>query len=287
MSTVLVTGASSALGQKLIDGLLPTHRILATVHRRPVDARGGRVELLPDGLERPQEYAARIGEADVIVHLAAVTHSDDVSRYEHVNHVLTRRLLAAGRPGQRLVYMSTLCADPGAGAYGASKWRAEQAVRGSGLDWAIVRPAEIYGSKAGEGIDALLDIAQRWRIVVDFRDAGPVRYAPVSAKRVTQFLLDVVNRFARPRAVYILCADRPCTATDMANALGRAGLRVRCVPVPVRLLRAAVRCRLPVPFKPDQLDRLVVAKDYDNRSARLDYGFEPGDFLGDLATWAR
>jgi nucleoside-diphosphate-sugar epimerase len=283
MSTVLVTGASSALGRALIDGLLPTHRILATVHRQPVDDRGGRVELLPDGLERCQGHAARIGEADIIVHLAAVTHSDDGSRYEHVNHVLTRRLLDSARPGQRLIHMSTICAHPDAGAYGASKLRAEEAVRASGLDWVIVRPAEIYGLESAEGIDVLVGLALRTRIMVDFRDNGPVRYAPVSAERVTQFLLDVVNRFVRSRAVYTLCAEQPCTAPDMANALRRAGMRVRCVPVPIGLLRAAVRCRLPVPFNPDQLDRLVVAKGYDIRPARQDYGFEPGDFLRDLA----
>jgi uncharacterized protein YbjT (DUF2867 family) len=182
--------------------------------------------------------------------------------------------------------MSTLCAGPEAGAYAASKWRAEAALRDSGLEWIIVRPAEIYGSKSGEVIDALITLARRWRIVPDFRDPDPVRYAPVSAAGVTRFLLEVANRFTTPRAVYALCADRPCTAADMAAALGRAGLRVGCVPVPVRLLRAAVRWRLPVPFEPDQLDRLVAPRVYDNRAARRDYGFEPGDFLEDLAARA-
>jgi hypothetical protein len=110
-----------------------------------------------------------------------------------------------------------------------------------------------------------------------------VRYAPVSADRVARFLIDVVNRFVRSKAVYTMCADRPCTAPEMADALAGAGHQVWCVPVPVGLLRAAVRCRLPVPLKPDQLERLIVAKTYDNRSARADYGFEPGDFLRDLA----
>ena len=282
MSRVLVTGAGSTLGSDLIDHLLPAHAILATAHRRPVDTRGGRVEVLADGLERCHEHAERIRTAEVVVHLAAVTHSDDAARYEHVNHALTRRLLEVLRPGQRLVHMSTVCASPAGGAYGASKWRAEEAVRESGLDWVIVRPAEIHGSKSGEGIDALIGLARRRGIVLDLRDAGPVRYAPVPAASVTRFLAAVVERFARPGAVYTLCADRPCTAEDIALRLRRAGRRIWRVPVPIGLLRAAVRWRLPVPFKPDQLDRLVVAKDFDNRSARQDYGFDPGDFLGEL-----
>jgi nucleoside-diphosphate-sugar epimerase len=287
MSTVLVTGASSTLGRNLIDRLLPTHRIIATAHRQAVDTRGGRVQVLADGLERCREHAARIQQADVVVHLAAVTHSDDAARYEQVNHLLTRRLLEVLRPGQRLVYMSTVCANLKGGAYGASKWRAEEAVRASRLEWVIVRASEVFGSvhgsKSGEGLDALLSLARRFGLVVDFRDVGPVRYAPVSAASVTDFLANVVGRVVRPGAVYTLCADRPCTAENIADALRRAGLRVWRVPVPVRLLRAAVRSRLPVPFKPDQLDRLVLAKEYDNRSARADYGFDPGDFLGELS----
>jgi 2-alkyl-3-oxoalkanoate reductase len=283
MSTVLVTGASSPMGQALIDRLAGAHRILATAHRRPVDTRSGSVEVLAGGLERCPEHAARIQSADVVVHLAAVTHSHDAGRYEHVNHVLTRRLLGVLRPGQRLVHMSTVCATPEAGAYGASKWRAENAVRESGLDWVIVRPAEIHGSKSAEGIDALLALARRWRIVVDFRDRGPVRYAPVAAGGVTTFLAGLVDRFVRPRAVYTLCADRPCTAADIAGALRRSGLPVLRVPVSVALLRGAVRWRVPVPFKRDQLDRLVVAKELDNRAARADYGFDPGDFLAEIS----
>lgn len=284
MSTVLVTGAGSAIGRLLVDRLLASHQVIALTHRRPVDARGGRVELLPGGLERCAEHAQRIRAADTIVHLAAVTHSDEVSRYERVNFELTLRLMEATRPGQRMIFVSTVCAHPRGGAYGHSKWRAEEAIRASDLDWVIVRPAEVYGSKAGEGMDALIHVARRWRLVPDFRARDPVRYAPVACERVAHFLAEVANRFVRPRSVYTLCAHEPCTARDIAAALGRAGHRVACVPVPLGLLRAALRARLPVPFVPDQLDRLVVPKDLDLREAQRDYGFEPGDFLADLVS---
>jgi nucleoside-diphosphate-sugar epimerase len=284
VSTVLVTGASSALGQRLIDSLLPAHRLMATVHHTPVNARGGRVELLAGGLERCADHAAKIAAADVIVHLAAQTHSRDASHFEHVNHTLTQRLLGVVRPGQRLIFMSTICAHPEGGAYGVSKLRAEEAVRASDLDWAIVRPAEIYGLDAGEGIDHLITFARRIGLVPDFREGVSVRYAPVAAARVVGFLVEMVGRFARSRATYTLCAERTCTAGDIAKALRRAGARVLCVPVPLSLLRTALRLHLPVPFVADQLERLVVPKTYDVNAARADFAFESGDFLRDLAT---
>jgi hypothetical protein len=54
------------------------------------------------------------------------------------------------------------------------------------------------------------------------------------------------------------------------------------VPVPVMMLRAAKTLRLPLPFKRDQLDRLVVPKTYDNALARRDYDFQPRSFLDHL-----
>jgi len=284
MSTVLVTGAASAIGRLLVDRLVDHHTVIALTHHRPVDSRGGKVEVLPGGLERSGEHAERIRAADTIVHLAAVTHSHDASRYQRVNVELTLQLLAVAHPGQRLVFVSTVCAHPRGGAYGVSKWRAEDAIRAGDLEWVVVRPAEVYGSQTGEGVDALIRTARRWRLIPDFRARDPVRYAPVAAERVAGFLADVVNRFVRPRSTYTLCAREPCTARDMAVALRRAGHWVACVPVPLGLLRAAVGARLRVPFVADQLDRLVVPKELDPREAQRDYGFEPGDFLADLVS---
>jgi nucleoside-diphosphate-sugar epimerase len=283
VSAVLVTGASSALGRMLVDGLLPAHRVIALAHRAPVDTRGGRVEVLAGGLERCADHAAIIAAADVIVHLAAVTHSHDAALYERVNHQLTRGLIAVARPGQRFVLVSTVCAHERGGAYGVSKLRAEEALRASALDWTIARLSEVFGLGAGEGIDALIALARRARIIPDFREHGSsVRYAPVSGESVVRFLLDVVDRPVRSKATYTLCSSVACTAPDMAAALRAAGVRAWSVPVPLALLRGAIRARLPVPFVADQIDRLVVPKSYDPAAARADHGFEPGDFLEQL-----
>ena len=65
----------------------------------------------------------------------------------------------------------------------------------------------------------------------------------------------------------------------MARALRSSVRPLFVVPVPVMMLRAAKRFRLPLPFKRDQLDRLVLPKTYDSTLARRDYDFQPGSFL--------
>jgi hypothetical protein len=45
------------------------------------------------------------------------------------------------------------------------------------------------------------------------------------------------------------------------------------------MLRAAKALRLPMPFKRDQIDRLVLPKAYDSTLARRDYDFQPQSFI--------
>jgi hypothetical protein len=49
------------------------------------------------------------------------------------------------------------------------------------------------------------------------------------------------------------------------------------------LLRAAKGLGLPLPFKRDQIDRLVLPKTYNNALARRDYDFQPRSFLDYLS----
>ena len=57
-------------------------------------------------------------------------------------------MLAAATAGgvRRFVHVSSLAArEPKLSLYGASKYRSEELVMRSGLDWAIVRPPAVYG----------------------------------------------------------------------------------------------------------------------------------------------
>jgi len=283
MTAVFATGGSSALGLRVLAALSPHFQLLVAAHRRPVRVPEVETELLPDGLERCREYAARIQTAQVVLHLAAATHTSERAEYFHVNTELTKRLLSVCRTGQHFIYVSSQSAHPEGGVYGYSKWLAEEAVRASGLDYTIVRLAEVYGSKDDQGIDLLIAFARRTRLLIDFRNPTSVRYAPIALDEAAEFVTKIVLQPAWARRNYTLCADHSCTALDMARALRYSVRPVCVVPVPVFPLRIIAKLPLPLPFKLDQLDRLVVLKNYDNSAARQDYGFRPKSFLDYLA----
>jgi nucleoside-diphosphate-sugar epimerase len=279
METAFVTGGSSQLGQHVLQSLLSRIRILAVIHRRKINIPGAEIELLRGGLEETIRNPTTLQRAQVVLHMAAVTHSDDPSEYFRVNVELTKQLISFCSPSQHFVYVSTICAHPDGGVYGKSKWLAEEAVRTSGLDYTIIRPAEIYGSKGGEGIDALIALARKVHILPDFRHGGSIEYAPISAQEAACFIAEATIYRRYTGQTYTLCADHSCVAPEMARAVRNSVRPLFVVPVPITMLRLAKALSLPLPFKRDQIDRLVLPKTYDNAQARRDYGFQPRSFL--------
>jgi nucleoside-diphosphate-sugar epimerase len=279
METAFVTGGSSKLGQHVLRRLLSRIRILAVVHRRNIEIPDAKMELLHGGLEESVCNPTALQRAQVVLHMAAATHSDNPSEYFRVNAELTKQLLSLCSPCQHFVYVSTICAHPDGGAYGQSKWLAEEAVRHSGLDYTIIRPAEIYGSTNGEGIDALIAFARKVRILLDFRHGGSIKYAPISAPEAGCFIAEATIYRRYTGQTYTLCADHSYAAPEIARALRSSVRPLFVMPVPVGMLRAAKAFRLPLPFKRDQIDRLVLPKTYDNVLARHDYDFAPRSFL--------
>ena len=279
IETVFVTGGSSTLGQHVLRRLMSHFHVLAMVHRHDVEIPGAEIELLHGGLEETVRDPRALQRAQVVLHMAAVTHADEPTEYFRVNAELTKQLVSACSASQHFIYVSTICAHPDGGAYGRSKWLAEEAIRGSQLDYTIIRPSEIYGSSGGEGIDALIAVARKVQILPDFRHGGSIKYAPVSAQEAAHFIAEATICRRQTGQTYTLCADRLCTAPEMAPALRRSVRPLFVIPVPIMMLRAMKALGLPVPFKRDQIDRLVLPKTYDNTLARRDYDFQPQSFL--------
>jgi uncharacterized protein YbjT (DUF2867 family) len=212
IETVFVTGGSSTLGQRVLRRLTSHFHVLAVVHRHNVEVPDAEIELVRGGLEETVRNPQTLQRAQVVLHMAAVTHADDPAEYFHVNAELTKQLVSACSASQHFIYVSTICAHRDGGAYGYSKWLAEEAIRGSGLDYTIIRPSEIYGAKDTEGIDALIAVARKVRILPDFRYGGSIKYAPISTQEAADFIAEAAIYRRETGQTYTLCADRSYTA---------------------------------------------------------------------------
>ena len=236
-----VTGGTGFVGSHLIDAAVAAdHRVAALTRRDQPDREG--VTWLRGDLDTPAALERLVDDADAIVHVAGVISAPDAAGFEHGNVAGTLAMLAAATAGgvRRFVHVSSLAArEPRLSQYGASKARAEELVRGSGLDWAIVRPPAVYGPGDKETLE-LFRMAKLGLMLMPPRG----RLSLLHAGDLAQLLLALCQPDA-PANLVIEADDGRSggwTHRQFARALGTAvGRKPAIVSAPGMLLKLAAR----------------------------------------------
>ncbi len=150
---VAVTGATGFVGRHVVPQILDAgHTVRALVRdpKRATVQRSGVTHIAGD-LFDAAALADLVRGADAVVHLVGIIDEDreNDQTFERVHVEGTTNLLAAATATdtvKRWVHMSALGARPDAVArYHITKWRAEEAVRRSGLSCTVFRPSIIHG----------------------------------------------------------------------------------------------------------------------------------------------
>ncbi|MET9417139.1 NAD-dependent epimerase/dehydratase family protein [Streptomyces klenkii] len=251
-----VTGATGFVGTRLVAHLTALgHDVTALVRdpRRTVPGARTAAADLATGAGLREATAG----ADVVIHLAALTHAADPRALATVNTGGTRRLAAAlashPRP-PRLVYCSSLAASgPGrlrheddtpapVSAYGRSKLGGEDALRRAAgrLPALTVRPPIVYGPGDRQFLPRLA-AAARTGLLPAVGPRGPRRYSLLHVDDLCRALLAAAEH-GRPGAVHHVGDGAEHLWSDIgaavAAALGRRPPRVVHLPVPLALAAA-------------------------------------------------
>lgn len=176
--------------------------------------------------------------ADAVVHVAGVINAPDSAGFEAGNVGGTLAMLAAATASgvHRFVHVSSLAArEPDLSLYGGSKARSEALVKGSGLDWAIVRPPAVYGPGDKETLE-LFKMARRGLVMLP--PGG--RLSVIHVDDLASLLLALARPEA-PKGLTIEADDgqpHGYSHRQFAQALGRAfGRKVVAISTPSRLVR--------------------------------------------------
>ena len=266
--TVAVAGGTGFVGGAILAELSRRGERVIALSRRPGAARAR----LPGGAEAreadvngdPAGLDAALAGVDALA-IALAFHNapmEDPTRgwtYERVDAGGTEALVGAARRAgvHRLVYISGAGAAPDADRHWfRAKWRAEEAVRSSGVTFTIIRPTWIYGP-ADVSLNRFLGFA-RWLPFVPLTGSGRQLLAPVFVDDVARLAADA---FADPAA-----ADRtfelggPATYSMreiVGIALRVAGKRRLILPAPAGALRLGARVLQYLPGRiltPDGVD---------------------------------
>jgi len=235
---VLVTGGAGVVGKALCREL-QARGVCVRVLTLPGDTG---VELLPQGVEvcfgDVTDYASirpAFDGVDCVFHLAAILLSREASAFERINAGGTRNVVSACHDAgvRRLLYVSSISVTyPVLTPYGKSKLEGEECVKGSGLDWTIVRPSLVIGD--GGGVE--------FRMFADFVCKFPVYPLPGGGKalkrpvRSVDLVKGIVAAGLAPetlRKTYALAGPEVMTMAEMARRILRAaGKRHLMVPLP-------------------------------------------------------
>lgn len=171
----------------------------------------------------------------------------------------TERLVAAAREAGvgRLVYISGAGAAPDAERHWfRAKWRAEEAVRDSGLTWTLIRPTWIFGPR-DVSLNRFVGFARRLRMV-PMTNTGRQRLAPVFIDDAARLAADSLTDDNAANQVFELGGPETMRMRDIiGTALRVAGLRRPILPGPTPLLKIAtapLRVLPEPPLTPDAID---------------------------------
>lgn len=257
---VAVVGGTGFVGGAIARELHHRGRDVVVISSRGETARG----LLPD------EIAIRRGDVrtgdglaealadvdEVVIALAFPGSPMEQPRlgrtFMDVDAAGTERVVAAaaGARARRVVYLSGAGAAKDADRHWfRAKWRAEEAVRNSGMAWTIIRPTWIYGP-GDVSLNRFLGFA-RILPVVPMTSMGGQLLAPVFIDDAARLAADSLEADAAANQVFELGGPEVMTMRDViARSLRVAGLRRPILPAPSPLVWLAA---WPLRFLPGPL----------------------------------
>lgn len=279
---VLVTGATGFTGSRLIPLLLQNGfqvRVFVrpTSNRSPLSALT--VEWATGDFANPETFTVALHGVDALVNIASLG-------FGHAESILKSMKEANVRRG---LFISTTAIFTQLNAGSKSiRLAAEEAIQSSGLDYTILRPTMIYGSKRDRNIWRLIRLLKITPVMPIFGD-GESLQQPIFVDDVAQAVLLALKNDIAIGKSYNIAGKAPLTYNQVidtvASALGKRVWKLHMPYMPiVRALQFTERLRLRLPIKAEQVLRLNENKAFSYEEAQRDFGFGPRSFEEGIRT---
>lgn len=264
--TVAVVGATGFVGRHVVPHLAEAgHRVIA-ISRQGTRSDGwtDRVEARRADVDTGVGLEGALEGADAVVHLVAIPRETGGRRFEETNVRGTGRVvIAAEHAGvRRFVHLSALgVIDDPRLSYLNSKWRGEQLVRESAVEWVVLRPSLLFGR--GDGFFNLVKTTLRWWSpgIVAIPGKGDARFQPLAAADLAIAVERSLTGPERAGQVYEIGGPEHLTYREIVDeVMAVTGMRRLKLGMPIPLisaLTAATDRVLPVfPVSHDQISSL-------------------------------
>ncbi len=212
--------------------------------------------------------------------------------FEKLHLEATRNLsIAAEAVGVgRYLQMSALGTRPDATSrYHQSKFRAEECVRASGLDWTIFRPSIIFGAKDAF-VNKLTGLIRNLPALPVIGD-GEYLLQPIFAGDVARCFVMALEMPETTGKTYELCGPDRFTYNELLDTIGRVlgKSHVAKVHNPLGIMKMIVPIFQRFPSFPITMDQiqLLVEENICDGKWRETFRFEPERFADEIARYLR
>ena len=249
---ILLTGGTGYVGRRLVEKLRARPEPVRLLVRDPDGARnqsGDTVSLAQGDVTDPATLAAALEGVTTVIHLVAIIRERPGGvTFERLNYQAAVNMVDAAKAAgvRRFIHMSALGvrADP-ALPYMDTKFRAQQYVERSGLDWTVFQPSVIFG-EGDEFINTLADLVRKPLLFLPAPflpvvGNGRTKFQPVSRDDVIDALIKALDDPATIGQVYQLGGPQVLTYSEMLDVImAKLGKKRGKIHVPVALMKPAV-----------------------------------------------
>src|SRR5579871_352416 len=306
---VFLTGATGFVGRHMLNRLLQEGHFVRALASDPSAMSGiqhGRLEVVPGDTVEGKGLAEGMNGCTAVIHLVGVIAEVGSATYERVHSQGTRNVVEEAKKQSisRFVQMSALGARAdGVSGYQTTKWKAEEAVRHSGIPYCILRPSLIFGAGAAgmnggpggpaEGfVSQMLDVMRKAPLVRPVPGDGLPKFRPVNVSDVAMCFVRALTCEAATGRTIELGGAEELTLNEILSLVARCagvGKPAFHVPMPIMLAIAIIAQALSKqpPVTVGQLRMLKEGSTCDIRSMMETFDITPVGFREGLPKYLR
>lgn len=305
---ISIIGGTGFVGSYIIDALLAaghTPHVLVRPGSEHKLHQAQRCVTFPGDIADPAALDRCLQGADAVIYLIGILRefpAKGITYEESQFRGVERTVAAAQKQGvKHFILMSANGVKAGGTKYQDSKFRAEQCVQASGLDWTIFRPSVIFGDPRGKmefctqlnkelvqpPIPAPLFFGG-----LNFMQAGKFQMAPVHVQDVAAAFAAAVGNPAANQRIFPLCGPDTPNWKDIiqtiAQAAGSKGKLMLPAPADaIKLVASVLDGQAWFPITRDQITMLLEGNTCADLSAWTMFGIQPQRFNVDNLAYLR
>lgn len=290
MKTVFISGASGFIGSYIVEKALQSGIHVKTLsHKKNIALK---TENITGDILKPETFSSHLKDVNVVINLVGIIKEIPAKNitFETMHFQATKNLVDAAKEAgvKKFIQMSANGARENASSmYHLSKFKAEEYLKKSGLEFTIFRPSVVYGK--GDSFITMLAGLMRKTPVFSYFGKGDYLMQPVSVEEVSEAFVKAITMPIATGKTYELGGDRVLTYKNLLEVIAKAiNKKILFISVPEKLVSCAITLFGRFSFFPITRDQFIMLKEGNtctDASAFSELDIKYKDFTKEIKTY--